>query len=156
MDTACRAKFCQSACSATDTLLPCILMYLLSLSTWLCSFLTITGFCLVGNVMLRRMSISASCLWLLFSLEVHAAKAVYVTLCLWILSSLGSHAIKAVHVSFLCLTAGSLALAGSRVSCTAGLAAQHLGEAAHMTGTVNPCRQCMPVIISRHAQSSST
>ncbi|KAL0045916.1 hypothetical protein WJX82_008513 [Trebouxia sp. C0006] len=32
---------------------------------------------------------------------------------------------------------GSLALAGSRVSCTAGLAAQHLGEAAHMTGPIS-------------------
>jgi len=74
---------------------------------------------------------------------------VYVRLCPWILSSVGSHAVKAVHVSFLCLTAGSLALGGSRVSCTAGLAAKHLCEATHMTGTVKPARQCMPMKTSK-------
>ena len=72
-------------------------------------------------------------------------------LCAWNLSSIASHAAKAVHVSFLSLTAGSLALGGSRVnpSSTAGLAAKHLGEAAHMTGTVKPRRQCVPMMTNK-------
>ena len=62
---------------------------------------------------------------------------------------MASHAAKAVHASFLCLTAGSSALGGPRVNLTAGLAAKHLGEATHITGTVKPARQCMPMKTSK-------
>lgn len=60
-------------------------------------------------------------------------------LCHWLLSTVERHAAKAVHSSIVFLIADSLAVGGSGVSCTAGLAAKYLGEAAHMTGTGKAC-----------------